>query len=162
MLFAKLCSVASAINLAGLPIWSASDGAAHYPIFLQSMGAFLTIQLGCAYFQVLNPTNLPSAFHESLVGMATAAEYTRVMTTAFAYLTMALHNNPEMFVWEINNHLNFRDAMIALYTYASGDSESEVMRGTLKMMELFLSRGHSDVSALTILKVLSALQGGNT
>jgi hypothetical protein len=157
LFFAKLCCVASAVNLQGLPSWSISDGAPHYPIFLQAMGAFLTIQLGCAFFQVLNPTDLSVEYNNTLVGVTNNAELNNKLTMALAYLTMSLQHNPEM-LREINAHpTSFRDAMIALHVYTSGDSESEVMRGILKMMGLFLSRGHTDVSALTTLKVLSAV-----
>jgi hypothetical protein len=88
ILFAKLCSVATAVNMTGLPLWASSHGAAHFPTFNQSMGAFLTIQLGCAYFQVINPSDLPSAYDETIVGNPTSADFERIMTMAYAYLTM--------------------------------------------------------------------------
>lgn len=69
---------------------------------------------------------------------------------------MSLRDNPEM-MREIAAHPTYRAAMMALHTFASGDLESEVLRGMLKLMDILLSRGHSDESALTSLKMLTAL-----
>ena len=38
IIFTKLCSLASAVTMTGLPLWAASDGAAYYPAFLQGLG----------------------------------------------------------------------------------------------------------------------------
>lgn len=155
VILAKVCSFASAVSLTGLPLWSTSDGIAYYPIFLQGMGACLTVQLGCACFQVSTPSELPSAWSADVVGVVDNAAFTKMTKMAYAYLTMSLRDNPEM-LREINAK-NFREAMLALHTYASGDVQSEVLRGTLQMMGIFLSRGHTDESALASLKILGAL-----
>ena len=156
LIFAKICSLASAVTMTGLPMWAASDGAAYYPAFLQGLGAFLTLQLGCAFFQVVNPSELPRAYSAAL-GVKDENTFNNAMIMAFAYLTMSLKDHTQMLRIIEGFPKNFRGALIAIHKEISGDSEAEVMRGNMKIMTILLSTGHNDVTALTSLKHIDAL-----
>jgi hypothetical protein len=154
--FAKVCSLASAVTMNGLPLWTAADGAAYYPAFLQGFGAFLTLQLGFCFFQIASPSELPIAFSTEL-GPKDEKTFDNIMHMAYAYLIMALKDHPEMLRVIDPFPKAFRPSMMAIHKAIVGDSESEVMRGNIKMMTVLLSTGHDDVSALTALKTLTAL-----
>ena len=87
---AILCSQASAVSMAGLPLWPSTEGPSYFPVFLNAIGAFLTIQLGCSFFHVTNASDLPVEYIDSLDNCADSPAFKKLMTTARAILTIAL------------------------------------------------------------------------
>jgi hypothetical protein len=156
IVFAKILSVASAVTITGLPRWESSDGVAHYPLFLQSMGAFLSIHLGCTYLQVINPSDIPPTYVDTMTDIKDAATYLKMLRQAYSYLTLSLVNYTEL-MRIISTHKDYRDAMMAIHTHVSGDCESEVVRTFAMMMGVILSRDHTEETALGGLTMINTL-----
>ena len=156
LVFALIFSQASAVSMAGLPLWPSTEGPSYFPVFLNAIGAFLTIQLGCSFFQVKKPSEIPVTYEAGLDNCSDEPAFKKIMTTARAVLTIALTPNKSMTNLASKKE-TFRDAIMCLYEHSVGDCESEVLRNIQRMMQILLSRGHTNESAKTALTMISEL-----
>ena len=122
-----LCSQPSAVSMAGLPLWPSTEGPSYFPVFLNAIGDFLTIQLGCSFFHVSIASDLPVEYNDSLDNCADMPAFKKLMSTARAILTIAL--TPHRYMTNLaSKQETFRDAIMCLYEHSLGDCESEVLR----------------------------------